>query len=79
MVRYFVSSTHKVMTTLVIVMFGLIWPGNLTPESVVVKFSSQLIICIILFCRLQASFTHPILRICMGKSDVGRCFLEVGT
>jgi hypothetical protein len=49
------------------------------PESVVVKFSLQLIICIILFCRLQGSFTHPILRICMGKSDVGRCFLEVGT
>jgi hypothetical protein len=46
------------------------------PECAVVKFSLQLIICIILFCRLQGSFTHPI---CMGKSDVGRCFLEAGT
>jgi hypothetical protein len=49
------------------------------PECAVVKFSLQLIICIILFCRLQGSFTHPILRTCMGKSDVGRCFLEAGT
>jgi len=48
-------------------------------ECVVVKLSLQLIICIILFCILQGSFTHPILRICMGKSDVGRCFLEVST
>jgi hypothetical protein len=49
------------------------------PECVVVKFSLRLIICIVLFCRLQGSFTHPILRICMGKYDVGRCSLEVGT
>jgi hypothetical protein len=61
MAIYIVSSTHKVMTTLIIVMFGLIWL-ELTlqvpwmHECVIVKFSLQLIICIILFYRLQNSF-----------------------
>jgi hypothetical protein len=49
------------------------------PKCVVVKFFLQFIICIILLCKLQGSFIHPILRICMCKFDVGRCFLEVGT
>jgi hypothetical protein len=45
-------------------------------ECVVVKFSLRLIICIILFCKLQGSFIHPILRIYMGKYEVSKCFLE---
>jgi hypothetical protein len=48
-------------------------------ECVVVKFFLQVIICIILFCKLQNYFIHPILNICMGKFDVGRCLLEACT
>jgi len=47
-------------------------------ECVVVKYSLRFIICIILFCKLQGSSIHPILRICMGKYDIGKCFLEAG-
>ncbi len=48
-------------------------------DCVVVKFSLCLIICIILFYKLQGFFIHPILKIYMGKFDVGKCFLEAGT
>jgi hypothetical protein len=43
-----------------------------------VKFFLQFIICILLFCGLQGSFTQSILRVCMGKSNVSRCSLGGG-